>query len=1676
MNAAHPSIALLTSIFLISAGQASIFINEFLAGNDSITVPNAEPGRFDDWIELSNPTGTAIDLGGWRLTDRPDDPSAWIFPSGTTILPNGYFVVLASGDGVPDGNGNLHTNFKLSKSGDYVGLVRPDGTIASEFGPEGTPYPNQSDDLSYGQHPNTTEVVFFVTPTPGAANSEEGIARAAALEVSPQRGLYQTAQQVTLSTTTPGATIYFTNDGTPPLSSAGLPTSNATPYSGAITVARTTVIRSAATAPGLSPTPWQAHTYLILDIDNANPNGTDANGYNTQLLRQTRPAGYGNLSSGDYEMDTRVTGSTATSAGHGGLTVAQAMLQGIKEAPSLSISMPPADFIDIYANTTIQGRERACSAEFIPGENDSRAGFQEHCGLRAQGGASRNPSSSPKHSLSFRFRSEYGSGRLRQVLFPDIELANFNSIALRAGYNNSWIHRDQGQRQRGSMIRDQWMRESLRDMGNEDAGGGFLAHLFVNGLYWGLHNIAERQDNTHYANYHGGEEDLIDARNGSTFVEGNATAWNAMRATVSGRNWGDIQQVLDIDSYIDFQIIQRFGGNQDLKTDGNWRAAGGGPYTTPTEMRPWKLYSWDGERVLESPTNSSVPLDPMNIRNVLESIPEYRQRFADRAHFHLTGEGALTPAKTQARWQKYASSIDKAVIAESARWGDHRQSTPYDRDDWLVEQNRLYNSYFPVRTANVISQLENAGLFPDVEAPAFAINGQTSGGGFVGPENKLTLNGDAGIIYYTLDGSDPLLPDGSLHPGALSLASGVATETAFPFESNGWHYLNTGAAQSSSNRVVGNPAYDARDWKHPDFDDASWFTGQGLIGGRIKGAVGAASANTVIGIGPLGDGYPTVYFRKEFQVTAADQAIAVNLAIIRDDGIIVYLNGKEIYRENMPSGTVTYNDFAVGNADESLILEHTHPLAPGDFVEGTNILTIEVHNASAGSSDLGLDCTLSFSKPAGAAVLNLSESAAITARLKVGDDWSAPIGGTFLLEKPADATNLIISEINYHPREASTLDKIAASPLLIENRDQFEFIELLNISAEPLNLGEVSFSAGISLTLDLRALAPGERGLVVKDPEAFFTRYGSELAAAIVGTYSGSLDNDGEPLTLIESDGTLISSVTFNDAGSWPTRPDGDGSSLEIIDFTGNPNDPDNWAPSVSFHGSPGVNGLLQDQRLVINEVRSSDASGDFIEIHNTTASPIDIGGWLLTDSKKVYRSFRIPEVILGGLEYLTFNDNEYHPSIQNGIVDYRGASGRAPTAVTSSAHGLTTGTLITIDGYNGFSEFNDSFEVTIIDDDNFLIDAAFLDNAAIKGAWMRDRPFGVNGGGNGESLWLVEADQNGNPLNFVDQVNFGAAIPGTTLGRWLDGMGYNTLSWMTEPTPNAPNSGPVLGPVSISEVHYAPLGSRRHEFVELTNHGDELISLAFWKLRGGLDFDLTSDHALPPGQSLVIVTFDPTIDIALATNFRETFDLAESVTLIGPATDGPLNDERGTVRLQQGKGLTGNDQVTVDEVRYLASNPWPIATGGLSLTRNGALEFGNFPTSWNASLPSPGVVIGTEDYPTWASVNRVGTGELDPDGDLLTNLLEFALGTDPNSPNALPAFAIAGTNGIIVFPKHLARSGVSLEFQTSSDLEIWTTQNTTATGVNGSIQSNEFSLNLAGNPKIFWRLRALAF
>ena len=1145
---------------------SKLIINEFMAANDSgatnnpngwYPIANQVSGTSDDWIEMLNTGTSTLNLSGWHLTDDPDDLTKWSFPASTDLAAGQFLIVYASGSGEPDANGNLHTTFKLAAGGEYLALVRPTLSVASEFATGGNNYPSQDDDVSYGVHPSTSNPVFFASPTPGASNDSNGINRVADTTFSPDRGYYQSTIDVTITSSTPAATIYYTTDGTKPVDSNGNPIGTAALYSAPVSITQTTVVRAAATKPGFAPTNIDSQTYILLDIDNANPDGTDTAGLNARFIQQTQPPGWGNLSSGDYNMDTAVSKSTATATNHSTST-AQTMLLGMRDIPTISIAMDRADFAGgngIYNNSS-SNIEHECSAEYIPATDDIRNDWQINCGIKVQGGASRNPSASPKHSMNFRFRAQYGAGRLRQPLFPGSEVEEFNSITLRAGYNNSWIHRDAGQRGRGSMIRDQWMRESMLDMGNPAAGHGFMVHVFVNGLYFGVHNLCERPEASHYAAYNGGDDNLLDARNGSSTVDGNTTAWNAISGVVSGGDWSKIQGVIDIDHYIDYQIINRYGGNADLKSNGNWRAAGGGPFPggQPELMAPWQLYSWDGERSLENQNASNSPIDPMSLRSTLEGNAEYRIRFSDRLQKHFFNGGALTSGAAKARWMKYVDDLDRAIIAESARWGDHR-GTRYTRDNqWLAEQNRLSNVYFPARSANVLANYSS--LLPDTGTPEFLVNGVPQNGGIVPVGGTLQLTAPSGTIYYTSDGSDPRLEGGGINPNTDFIGAGSNQTSFITLEEAGWRYLDDGVAQSDSEVIVGNDAYNTSDWKHPDFSDGAWASGQALLG---YGAISGRTINTLLNLQlPR---LPTIYLRKPFQVTNANSFTQITTSLIRDDGAIIYLNGRELGRSNMEGGNQQYGDFAQNptSNEGGLVNLGTTILTPGDLLEGTNLLAVELHQSSGTSSDTGLDLELSGIAPSGGgdSVVHLTSSTIIRARTLDGGEWSPISEGRFILAPIADASNIVVSEIMYNPAGSS---------------EDTEWIELMNISADTIDLTDLTFT-GIDYTFPIgTTLAPGTRVVAVKNQTAFAAAYniaGMNIAPGNFATTS--LDNTGEELALLDATGTDAQRFSYNDKAPWPTSPDGDGYSLVLIAPETSPDHTvaTNWRSSALPGGSP---------------------------------------------------------------------------------------------------------------------------------------------------------------------------------------------------------------------------------------------------------------------------------------------------------------------------------------------------------------------------------------------------------------------------------------------------------------------------------------------------------------------------
>ncbi len=244
-----------------------------------------------------------------------------------------------------------------------------------------------------------------------------------------------------------------------------------------------------------------------------------------------------------------------------------------------------------------------------------------------------------------------------------------------------------------------------------------------------------------------------------------------------------------------------------------------------------------------------------------------------------------------------------------------------------------------------------------------------------------------------------------------------------------------------------------------------------------------------------------------------------------------------------------------------------------------------VYYTTDGSDPRGADGIIS---PTASSTANLvlNTNTTVTARTRVAQDqWSGPVEVTYFVDViPASSTNLVISEFHYRPASRTT-DEINQGVL---DRDDFEFIELENIAAVPIDLSGASFTEGISYTFGSGTILPaGGRLILVRDPFAFSVRYPAVSSAE---QYEGGLSNGGEQITLTAQDGTIIKDFIYSDSAPWPTATDGPGFSLVLRRPENNPDH--SLAASWRVSGFPDGNPLATDS-LIFTGDPNGDSDGD---------------------------------------------------------------------------------------------------------------------------------------------------------------------------------------------------------------------------------------------------------------------------------------------------------------------------------------------------------------------------------------------------------------------------------------------------------------------------------------------------
>ena len=404
---------------------------------------------------------------------------------------------------------------------------------------------------------------------------------------------------------------------------------------------------------------------------------------------------------------------------------------------------------------------------------------------------------------------------------------------------------------------------------------------------------------------------------------------------------------------------------------------------------------------------------------------------------------------------------------------------------------------------------------------------------------------------------------GGISPSASLITlggAGIGPSAQFVSSGDSWKYLDDGSNQGKA-------------WREADFTDSAWENGPSPLG---YGDGDEAQEVGFVDVDPQTGGIfknATTYFRKMVTILNPSAYGEFKLDYVFDDGIAIYVNGREVERIHLENETL-FNQYATLQSDENET--GTVILDPSVFVAGNNVIAVEIHQLSGSSSDISFDLELRGQPSGGdgmqsSSPLELMKSGWLYSRSydPEGEDWSALNVAHFKVEtEPADATNLVISEFSYHPAEPFAVNEVAVST----DRDDYEFIELMNIGSKTIDLSGVKFSSGISFSFAAdRLLGVGERVVLVSDATAFSERYpGLEIGGIF---HSGNLKNGSEQVVLMSRVTGVIRDFTYEDVNPWPSAGDGAGYSLILIAPTTNPdhNKPLNWRSSSEIHGSPGA-------------------------------------------------------------------------------------------------------------------------------------------------------------------------------------------------------------------------------------------------------------------------------------------------------------------------------------------------------------------------------------------------------------------------------------------------------------------------------------------------------------------------
>ncbi len=532
-----------------------IYINEFMASNSTV-ISDPDFNEYSDWIEIYNYGDSDINIRGCFISDDYSEPAKWEIYDNVVIGAKQYLIIWC--DNHDTILGSIHTSFKLSNEGEEIGLYSGDISIIDTVS-----FTSQKTDISSGRNPVLhASWVFYDEPTPGDANSSTGYIVAAVPVVSLEEGFYENDQKLYILSEDALATVRFTLNGTDPTEDSEV-------------FPDTLLLTDRTSEPNVyseirtnrDPFPWLP--------DWVPPSG---NVFKATIVK-LRSFEEGKIAS-DIVAKTYF------------------IKEGMKThytLPVISIVTDPDNLFDDTAGIYVPGVchvdgnsstgnyfrdwEREVHMSYF--EPDGTIGFAQNVGVRIQGGTS---PASPQKAFHVIARNIYDDNRINYPIFKETKgharnineykrfiIRAWGSTILSAMFNDACAHR--------------LMEESYLDLQSYQP-----VILFINGEYWGIHELREANKSNWYFEVHHnvntddpGIDLLYHWDNRTQYItevnEGDAVHWNNLTAYIrshdlsTGECYDYIKTQLDIDNFIDYMVHSMYLGKWDWpgNNEATWR-------------------------------------------------------------------------------------------------------------------------------------------------------------------------------------------------------------------------------------------------------------------------------------------------------------------------------------------------------------------------------------------------------------------------------------------------------------------------------------------------------------------------------------------------------------------------------------------------------------------------------------------------------------------------------------------------------------------------------------------------------------------------------------------------------------------------------------------------------------------------------------------------------------------------------------------------------------------------------------------------------------------------------------------------------------------------------------------------------------------------------------------------